>query len=130
MDREVVISAFNISFGYEKGQDLFQDIDLAVKRREVHCIFGPNGCGKTTLVDCVMGINKTLQGVIKVLDKDINKYKREDFAREVAYVPQIHSRAFPYTVKQIVMMGRSAYTGTLLQLGPSVPKLTFLPDPV
>ena len=111
MGQAFVLSAEGVSFGYEKGQDLFRDVSFAVRQGEVYCLFGPNGCGKTTLLDCVMGINKVNSGAIKLLDKDVAGYKREDFAKQVAYVPQVHSRAFPYTVKQVVMMGRNAYAG-------------------
>ena len=107
----IVMSANGVSFGYEKGKYLFNEIDFMLNRGEIHCLFGPNGCGKTTLLDCVMGIHKVNKGEIKVMEKDIASYKREDFAKEVAYVPQIHSRTFPYTVKQVVMMGRNAYAG-------------------
>ena len=111
MGQATVLSAAGVSFGYEKGRDLFRDVSFAVRQGEVYCLFGPNGCGKTTLLDCVMGINKVSSGAIKLLDKDVTAYKREDFAKQVAYVPQVHSRAFPYTVKQVVMMGRNAYAG-------------------
>ena len=113
MKCENVISATGVSFGYEKGKYIFQDVGFSLGRNEILCLFGPNGCGKTTLLDCVMGINKVAKGEIKVIDKDITRYKRDELARLAAYVPQLHNRTFPYTVMQIVMMGRSAYTGVL-----------------
>ena len=108
-----VIYATGISFGYEKGKYIFQDVDFSLSRNEIHCLFGPNGCGKTTLLDCVMGINKVSKGEIKIIDKDISRYKRAELAKQVAYVPQLHNRTFPYTVRQVVMMGRNAYSGVL-----------------
>ena len=111
MERDSVFSARDVTFGYDKGKPLFRDVSFTVKPGEVFCLFGPNGCGKTTLLDCMMGLNKVNSGAIKLLEQDVSVYKREDFAKQVAYVPQVHSRAFPYTVKQVVMMGRNAYAG-------------------
>jgi len=105
-----ILEVSSATFAYEE-KNIFGDISLQMEQGQVCCLLGPNGCGKTTLLDCVMGINKLRSGNVRVLDKDINDYKRHQLAQRVAYVPQIHNRTFPYTVLQIVMMGRTAYTG-------------------
>jgi iron complex transport system ATP-binding protein len=99
----------NLSFGYGK-ENLFSGLELQIKAGEVYCLLGPNGCGKTTLLDCVLGILKPRQGGIYLDGKNIKNLKREMVARQIAYVPQSHEKTFPYKVAEIVLMGRAAYT--------------------
>lgn len=100
----------NINFGYDQ-QDVLKDISFKVNRGEIFFLLGPNGCGKTTLLDCVLGLLKPRQGEIQFNGTDINSIRPEAIARQVAYVPQSHEKTFPYTVKDIVLMGRTAYIG-------------------
>jgi len=100
----------NINFGYDQ-RDVLKDISFKVNRGEIFFLLGPNGCGKTTLLDCVLGLLKTRKGDIQVNGTDIKSIRPEAIARQVAYVPQSHERTFPYTVKDIVLMGRAAYIG-------------------
>lgn len=97
-------------FGYNE-QAVFKDINLSISRGEIFCLIGPNGCGKTTLLDCVMGILSVRDGSILLEGKNIKGTSSRDIARRVAYVPQVHERTFPYTVLDIVLMGRTPYTG-------------------
>lgn len=99
-----------VSFGYDR-REVLKNITFKVNPGEIFFLLGPNGCGKTTLLDCILGLLKPRQGEIKINDNDINKLKPEIIARQVAYVPQSHEKTFPYTVKDIVLMGRAAYVG-------------------
>lgn len=101
----------NASFGYDGQRLLFENASFQVNEGQLCCLFGPNGCGKTTMLDCIINLHKLNSGRILVLGRDVSQYKRYELAQHIAYVPQIHERAFPYTVKQVVMMGRTAYGG-------------------
>lgn len=105
-----VIEIKGAGFGYDT-QNIFEDICLDITKGEVLCIVGPNGCGKTTLLDCILGIKKVRYGCILLNGRDIDTIRTCDIARQIAYVPQTHEKTFPYTVMEIVMMGRAAYTG-------------------
>lgn len=100
----------SVTFGYE-GADIFYNLSFELEPGEVFCLVGPNGCGKTTLLDCLLGINKIRGGAITLEGSDISGFKPRDIARKIAYVPQAHEKTFPYTVKEIVLMGRAVYTG-------------------
>lgn len=100
----------NLSFGYNNS-DVLKDISFQVKKGEIFFLLGPNGCGKTTLLDCILGLLKLRQGSIQLQGTELNTSRPEIIARQVAYVPQSHEKTFPYTVKDIVLMGRAAYIG-------------------
>lgn len=88
-------------------KEVFEDISLSVKEGEILCIVGPNGCGKSTLIDCLLGLNRIDAGEIIVAGSPLKSYKPKDLARHLAYVPQNHKMTFGYTVLDIVTMGRT-----------------------
>lgn len=100
----------NAAFSYEN-HTVFSDIKLTLYKGELFFLMGRNGCGKSTLIDSILGINKINQGKILVNGKSVYKYTSAEMAKEMAYVPQVHNRSFPYKVRQIVLMGRTAYIG-------------------
>ncbi|MFA9423442.1 MAG: ABC transporter ATP-binding protein [Sedimentibacter sp.] len=106
------IQVNNASFSYGDKQ-IFSGINLSVKQGELFCILGPNGCGKTTLLDCILGLLKLNNGNIIIDGSLLNSIKSNKIAEKMAYVPQVHQKSFPYTVKEIVLMGR-AYKTTFI----------------
>jgi iron complex transport system ATP-binding protein len=105
-----LIEVRDAAFSYG-AQTIFNNITFSVTPGEIFCLLGPNGCGKTTLLDCILGFHRLHSGSILIGDRDTRSYKPGKIARHLAYVPQIHERAFPYTVREIVLMGRAAYLG-------------------
>jgi len=105
-----VLKISNLSFAYAT-KEVFDNISFSIKSGEILCLMGPNGCGKTTLIDNILAIHKSKAGEIILMDKPLSRLKRHEIAQDIAYVPQIHSVTFPYTVKEVVMMGRTAYAG-------------------
>lgn len=100
----------NLSFGYEE-LDVLSDISFQLSRGEILFLLGPNGCGKTTLLDCVLGFLKPREGDIYLDGRNIKEISAARIARQLAYVPQSHEKTFPYTVMDIVLMGRASYIG-------------------
>lgn len=105
-----LMHVIDASFSYGTG-DIFSRISFSVSPGELFCLLGPNGCGKTTLLDCMLGSLKLKAGDIRLDGKSITGMRPGQLARSVAYVPQKHDRTFPYTVRDIVKMGRAAYIG-------------------
>jgi iron complex transport system ATP-binding protein len=105
-----IIEVDNASFSYGQ-QKVLENISLKVKEGEIFCLFGPNGCGKTTLIQCLLGILKTSSGAIRLRGRDIRSMKTVEIARELAYIPQVHEKPFPFKVIDVVLMGRVSYTG-------------------
>lgn len=98
------------SYGGQTGQ-VFHDISFQVESGQVFCLLGANGSGKTTLLDCILGINKLQTGSIVMQGIDTQTLQAGRLAKHIAYVPQRHENSFPYTVIEMVKMGRTAYTG-------------------
>lgn len=102
-----ILSFENVCFSYNEKRTILKDINFTVESGQVFCIVGPNGCGKSTLIDCVLGINRIQSGKILLNGKNAAEMKPKEFAEIAAYVPQAHKQTFSYTVLQIVAMGRT-----------------------
>ena len=105
-----VLQIENLSFGYQE-KKILKGVTFTVEQGEVFCIFGPNGCGKTTMLDCILGLNKPDGGMIAIEGENSAALSPAEKARKIAYVSQKSDRTFPYTVLEIVLMGRTAYAG-------------------
>lgn len=89
--------------------NVFTDISFSVKTGEILCLLGPNGVGKTTLFKTILGNLKPREGDIFLNDQDITRWSRRKTARHIGYVPQHHNPSFPFTVFDVVLMGRTPY---------------------
>jgi iron complex transport system ATP-binding protein len=76
---------------------------------------GPNGVGKSTLLNCITGLLKVEAGVIILDNRDIVTMKIKHIARIIAYVPQTIQSNFDYTVREYVTMGRTAHNNIFEQ---------------
>lgn len=102
------LRADNISCGYGKKRVL-SDISFELKSGRVCCLLGPNGVGKTTLFKTILGFLPRMSGHFYLGDRDISDCSRKEIAKMIAYVPQAHVPAFPFTVEDVVTMGRTAW---------------------
>lgn len=103
--------------GYRRGQPLTDPVSFSLQGREVCCILGPNGVGKTTLFKTILGLISPLEGSILLDGEDFLRFSRRRISRLIAYVPQVHVPPFPYTVEDVVLLGRVASTGYFKQPG-------------
>lgn len=93
------------------GKEILKGISLRAERGEIVTILGPNGSGKTTLFRCIGGLWKPESGTVTVDGRDFRAGSYEERARMFATVPQEHTAPFPYTVFEVVLMGRAGYVG-------------------
>jgi len=100
-----IVRLEKIGFKYEEDWTL-RDISFDVPKGEFMGVLGPNGSGKTTLLKLIDGILRPREGGLWVEGRAISEMKRQDLARLVAVVPQDSQMTFPFTVQEIVLMGR------------------------
>jgi iron complex transport system ATP-binding protein len=100
----------NISFGYDRTVPVLRDVSFSVHRGEFLSFLGPNGSGKTTLLRLLDRIFLPLRGQILLDDRNLGKFSRSAIAQRIAFVPQDGGVQFPFTVFEIVLMGRSPHT--------------------
>ncbi len=99
------INATGIQFAYSE-RPVIKDISFSIKKGEIVTILGSNGSGKSTLIKLLLGLLKPDAGIVKLDGRDISEINPRHIAKEIAYVPQIHNSAFPYSVMEVVLMGR------------------------
>ncbi len=109
------IQAEAISFSYhgDTSKSVFRDVSLAVHSGEVFCLLGPNGIGKSTLLKCLSNILHIQHGRILLNGKSLSGLKLTDVARHIGYVPQGLTSAFPFRIKDIIIMGRAPHLSLL-----------------
>jgi iron complex transport system ATP-binding protein len=87
------------------------DVSFALDSGEVVCLLGANGSGKTTLFKAILGLLRLNGGRILVDGADTASWPRRRLARTLAYVPQAHIPPFPFAVRDVVLMARTAHRG-------------------
>jgi len=107
-----VIETRKIKYRYSDDWVL-NDLSLSVDQGEIAGIIGPNGSGKTTILKLMSKVLKQEDGSIRLMGRDIESMKQREIAKIVGVVPQGVSIAFPFTVREIVLMGRSPHLGLL-----------------
>jgi iron complex transport system ATP-binding protein len=113
---EMKVCLENATFSYGE-KEVFLGISLEVKKGDILCILGPNGCGKTTLLRCIQGGLKLKQGRIFLEGKDLGMLTPVERARKIGIVFQEHNLFFPYPVLEVVRMGRAPHLGFFARPG-------------
>ncbi len=98
----------DLSFGYHR-EDVVQGVSFTAKAGGFLGIIGPNGSGKSTLLKLMSGVEKPRGGSVEVADFDIATRSRLELGRHIAVVPQETTMAFPYTVLEMVLFGRTPH---------------------
>lgn len=96
------------SFDYGD-KSVFSNINLSIHKDEVLCILGSNGCGKTTLLRCLSGSLSLKQGTVQLGDRKLSGIPISSLARKIGFVFQEHAAPFPFSVFEVVQMGRAPH---------------------
>jgi iron complex transport system ATP-binding protein len=95
----------DLSFGYAS-HPVLNGISTKVSAKEFVAIVGPNGAGKSTLLKILAGLVRGYTGSLKFCGESASRLSQRDLAKKIAFVPQETHMAFPFTVQEIVSMGR------------------------
>jgi iron complex transport system ATP-binding protein len=107
-----LLAADGVCFRYG-ARTVLDGVDLAIGPGEIVGLIGPNGAGKSTLVRLLAGIIRPMAGVVRLEGRPLAAWTRAERARRLALVPQDPHVEFPYTVLEVVLMGRSPHLPTL-----------------
>lgn len=100
-----VLCANGLSF--KRGQQtVLEGVDLSLSSGDMLALLGVNGAGKTTLLRCLLGLLKPSEGQVTLEGKALSDWPRHQLARHLAYVPQAHVAPFPFSVREVVALGR------------------------
>jgi iron complex transport system ATP-binding protein len=113
-NQTTILQTKNLSVGYTSSREqqlIFNDLNLAAKTGELHCLLGVNGIGKSTLLRTLAGLQPTLSGEIIIDGQAIQQYNSKQLATKIAVVLTNQGINASLTVKELVEMGRYPYTG-------------------
>ena len=91
-----LIQCDNINFSYDGKRQILDNVSFSIEKGQLVTLLGPNGVGKSTLLNCITGWLKPQGGKVLLDGKDIFSLSRKSIARKVAYVPQKNSVPFDY----------------------------------
>lgn len=86
-------------------------IQSVIPAGQIVGILGPNGSGKSTFLKLLAGLLKPRKGVISLFGDSLEQLSAREVAKRVAFVPQETLQVFPFTIAEMVLMGRSPHHG-------------------
>lgn len=103
-----LIETHDLAIGYGNNV-LINNINFCLQEKEICCLLGANGAGKSTFLKTLLGLQPALRGEVYWQQQPLSAYTQAELARNIAYVPQAHQHLFPFLVQDMVLMGRSAF---------------------
>lgn len=97
------------------GQQILEHIHVTAGKGQVVGIIGPNGSGKSTLLKCIYRVLQPTDGAVYLQGRELGQYTVRQSAKTLAVVAQHHGYGFDFTVREMVLMGRSPYKRFLEQ---------------
>lgn len=95
-----------VSFAYAPGEPVLQGIDLALRPGERVALIGPSGSGKSTIARLLLGLAQPDDGRITVDGMDLGDASREDWFRQISWMPQ-RPTLFAGTILDNIRFGRA-----------------------
>jgi len=92
---------------------ILKNLTFAIPKGLFFIVIGPNGSGKTTLLKTLAGVERLQEGRIEISGAALGSYSRRALARQIALVPQTVQIDFPFTVLEVILMGRAPHLGML-----------------
>jgi iron complex transport system ATP-binding protein len=104
-----MFEARNLDYAYPGGPLVVRDVSLAAASGSMTAVIGANGSGKSTLIRMLAGLLQPRTGTITLDGVGLNDWQPRLRARQIAYVPQSTTTAFPFQVMDLVLSGRTPY---------------------
>lgn len=98
----------NLSLNYD-GVNVLRKVDLTIAAGEVVIVLGPNGAGKSSLLKVASGEIRANEGSVLFQGRPLRDWALNDKARKMAVLPQQSLLNFPYSVTEVVLLGRTPH---------------------
>lgn len=110
----VAYSLEDVTFSYSRGkraelEAALKGLSCLILSGRVLGILGPNGSGKSTLLKLLARVFRPQTGTIEILGESLSGLSQLNVAKRVALVPQETLQVFPFTIAEMVLMGRSPH---------------------
>jgi iron complex transport system ATP-binding protein len=110
-----LLTTHELQIGYQNQGNcekvLHSQINVALKQGEFVCLLGPNGAGKSTLLKTISGFVKPIAGSVLIGDKPIVQIHKHQLAKLISIVFTEKIAVPDMTIRELVSLGRSPYTG-------------------
>ena len=91
---------------------ILADVTIDIRPGELLALVGPNGAGKSTLLSVLSGDVRPTNGAVEIGGRDIRTIRHLELARLRSVLTQENQVSFPFTVAEVVEMGRSPWART------------------
>ncbi len=98
----------NVSFGYDGGHKVLNDINFIFEKGKTYALVGPTGGGKTTTASLVSRLFDPTEGAVFLLGKDIRSYNSIERAQKIGFILQ-EPFMFTGTVRDNLMYGNPLF---------------------
>lgn len=115
----------NLSFAYEEGQSLIENLNVEAQPGQTVAIVGPTGCGKTTLINLLMRFYDPLKGQILIDGVNTQSMDREYLRGLYGMVLQ-DSWLFSGTIKENIAYGREVAEEEIVEAAQSAHAHKFI----
>lgn len=109
------ITLQNLSIGYRvknhETRVVASGINASIKRGELTCLLGANGVGKSTLLRTLSAFQPKLEGEILIESRNISTFNDRELSRVIGVVLTEKPDIRNMSVRELVALGRSPYTG-------------------
>lgn len=102
-------------FSYDGKTDIFKNLSCRIGTENIFCILGPNGTGKSTLLNGIMNVLPLSSGRVLLDGREVKSYRPAELARKIAYIPQTYNIVFPFRVLDLILMGRTPHLNDMDQ---------------
>ena len=118
-ENHIVLKTENLSIGYQTKRQqtiVVSDIDLSIKKGKFVALLGKNGIGKSTLLRTISKVQKPINGIVQINQKNIEDYSHQELATSLSLVLTERLPESQLTVFELVALGRQPYTNWIDKL--------------
>ena len=119
--KNIVLETQNLSIGYtskKRQNSIASNINLSIEKGKFIALLGKNGIGKSTLLRTLSKVQPSLEGSIKINQKDLSTYSDQQLSTTLSLVLTERLPISQLTVFELVSLGRQPYTNWIDKLTP------------